>query len=148
MGSRIRAFAVAAGLCIAGVAVPADLAVAGGGNSDNAEACQKGGWQELVREDLAEFANQGDCVSYAAQGGRVGAITSQSWCEDNGGRFTNNPILGPTLWDCFDATWQTGDDAYNTAKDLCKADVETLYPGRQWLETNWNGTRCERGGDG
>src|SRR5262249_15599241 len=59
------------GLLIAAVtatiAVP--LAVAGGGNSDASNACKQGGWQNLVRQDGTGFKNQGDCVSYAVQGG-------------------------------------------------------------------------------
>jgi hypothetical protein len=51
----------------AAVVVP--LAVAGGGNSDAANACKQGGWQNVVREDGTGFKNQGDCVSYAAKGG-------------------------------------------------------------------------------
>ncbi len=43
----------------------------GPGNSDAAKACQKGGWQKLVREDGTPFKNTGDCVSYAAQGGKL-----------------------------------------------------------------------------
>ena len=50
-------------------AVIAGTAVAGGGNSDAANACKQGGWQNLVRQDGTGFNNQGDCVSYAAQGG-------------------------------------------------------------------------------
>ena len=50
-----------------GIAVP--VAIAGGGNSDAAKACQKDGWQGLVRQDGTGFKNTGDCVSYAAQGG-------------------------------------------------------------------------------
>jgi hypothetical protein len=45
------------------------LALAGGGNSDNAKTCQQGGWQNLVRQDGTGFNNTGDCVAYAAQGG-------------------------------------------------------------------------------
>jgi hypothetical protein len=60
-------------LC-AGLALTVGIATAtanGPGNSDAAKACQKGGWQELVREDGTEFMNTGDCVSYAAQGGML-----------------------------------------------------------------------------
>ena len=46
-------------------------ASAGGGNSANAKSCQHGGWQTWVRSDQTTFANQGDCVSYAAQGGEL-----------------------------------------------------------------------------
>jgi hypothetical protein len=45
------------------------IATAGGGNSDAAKACQKDGWQTMVRQDGTGFKNAGDCVSYAAQGG-------------------------------------------------------------------------------
>jgi hypothetical protein len=46
-------------------------AAAGGGNSDAAKACQKDGWQTLIRQDGTGFKNTGDCVSYAAQGGAL-----------------------------------------------------------------------------
>jgi hypothetical protein len=46
---------------IAATMVP--LAFAGGGNSDNAKACQQGGWQNLVCQDGTRFSNQGACVS-------------------------------------------------------------------------------------
>lgn len=58
-GSIVAALAAA-------ILVP--LALAGGGNSDNAKACQTG-WQNLVRQDGTSFKNSGDCVSYAAKGG-------------------------------------------------------------------------------
>lgn len=45
----------------------------GSGNSANAKACQKGGWQSLARSEDPRFAfgKQGDCVSYGAQGGVI-----------------------------------------------------------------------------
>ena len=48
--------------------VAASTALAGGGNSANAKLCQKGGWQTLQQSDGTPFANQSDCVSYAASG--------------------------------------------------------------------------------
>lgn len=33
------------------------------------QACKKGGWRELQREDGTRFRNQGRCVSYAVHGG-------------------------------------------------------------------------------
>jgi hypothetical protein len=63
-------FALLVAAVTAAVAVP--LAVAGGGNSDAANACkQGGGWQNLVRQDGTSFADQGACVSYAVHGGRL-----------------------------------------------------------------------------
>ena len=41
----------------------------GNGNSDAAHLCQQNGFAHLFREDGTAFANTGDCVSYAAQGG-------------------------------------------------------------------------------
>ena len=46
-------------------------ATAGGGNSANAKLCQKDGWRNWVQADGSAFKNQGDCVSYAAQGGTL-----------------------------------------------------------------------------
>jgi hypothetical protein len=50
-------------------ALAAPTAAMAAGNSDNAHACQQGGWQTLVRQDGTGFTNTGDCVSYAANGG-------------------------------------------------------------------------------
>ena len=47
-------------------------ASAGGGNSDFAHLCKKNGWMNLVRADGTSFANQGACVSYGANGGKLG----------------------------------------------------------------------------
>ena len=42
-----------------------------GGNSLNAKACQKNGWQELVTSTGTAFASEEACVAYAAQGGML-----------------------------------------------------------------------------
>src|SRR5262245_63776288 len=64
-----------------------------GGNSDAAKACQKGGWKNWVRADHTAFKNQGDCVSYAAQGGTLTPPKTQSQldCESFGGTFSIGP---------------------------------------------------------
>lgn len=51
--------------------IGAGTGTAGGGNSDAAKACQQGGWKNLMREDGTGFKNDGDCVSYAAHGGKL-----------------------------------------------------------------------------
>jgi hypothetical protein len=56
-------------------AVPA---LAGGGNSDAAHACQKGGYAHYTRADGTPFANTGECVSYAAHGGVLMPIVPTS----------------------------------------------------------------------
>jgi hypothetical protein len=55
-------------LATSGTAV-ASPAPPGPGNSAAAHACQNGGWQDLVTSDGATFANQDECVAYAAHGG-------------------------------------------------------------------------------
>ena len=56
---------------VVAVGASSSVALAGGGNSANAQACQKGGWMIWVRADKTPFTNQGGCVSYAAQGGTL-----------------------------------------------------------------------------
>jgi hypothetical protein len=58
-------------LVVGSVTGPA--AAAPGGNSDNAHACQQGGWQALARSEDpgTAFLNQDECVSYGAQGGTI-----------------------------------------------------------------------------
>jgi hypothetical protein len=53
------------------LAITESAASAGGGNSEAAKLCQKGGWQNLFRSDGSAFADEGACVSYAAQGGTL-----------------------------------------------------------------------------
>ena len=65
----MKKFVVGFIVAAATAAIMVPLALAGGGNSDNAKACQQNGWQNLVRPDGTGFKNTGDCVSYAAQGG-------------------------------------------------------------------------------
>lgn len=66
---RFRSMLVLCG--VLALAVGVSTATAGGGNSAAAHACQKGGWKNLVRSDGTPFKNQGECVSYAAQGGTL-----------------------------------------------------------------------------
>ena len=61
------------------VAVPLALAGADNGNSVNAKACQKGGWQTLARtqDNTSGFHNQDECVSYAAHGGTLVSLVAK-----------------------------------------------------------------------
>src|SRR5438094_307363 len=60
------------GCMFAALAVGVSPASAVGGNSANAKKCQKDGWKSYVRSDLrTTFTSEEDCVSYAAQGGRL-----------------------------------------------------------------------------
>lgn len=80
-----------------------------GGNSANAKLCQKGGWTTLARsEDSSAFANQGDCVSYAAHGGTlVTKGRSQLYCESLAGVFSTDPAssVRTTPWDGEQFAW-------------------------------------------
>ena len=93
-------------LCAAlALTVGVGTATAGGGNSDNAKLCQKGGWQDWTRADLSPFVNTGGCVSYAAQGGTLTAKgAAQAACEALGGTFGTAPDLvgvsGTVVWVC------------------------------------------------
>ncbi len=62
--------AIAAGALVAG-GVSAKPSGPGPGNAPNAKACQKGGWEDVVRSDGSEFASGGECTAYAAQGGTL-----------------------------------------------------------------------------
>jgi hypothetical protein len=61
---------IALALC-ASLALVVGVAAATASNSDAAHACQQNGWQNLFRQDGTAFANQSECVSYAAQGGTL-----------------------------------------------------------------------------
>jgi hypothetical protein len=61
--------ALASTLVLAGGALAAD-----GGNSGNAKLCQKAGWEALMDSSANQFANEGACVSYGAQGGAIYAL--------------------------------------------------------------------------
>ena len=61
-------------LCALVLAIP--LVGARGGNSADAQACQKGGWASLAtfEQPTVPFMNQGACVSYSARGGVAVAL--------------------------------------------------------------------------
>jgi hypothetical protein len=61
--------AVASALAFAGGALAAN-----GGNSVNAQLCQRGGWQTLMDSSAAPFSSDGECVSYGAHGGAIYAL--------------------------------------------------------------------------
>lgn len=50
----------------------------GNGNSPNAKACQKGGWETRARKEspTVAFQSQDECVSYGAQGGTLVTVVA------------------------------------------------------------------------
>ena len=71
---------------------PAVMAKPGGGNSPNAKLCQKGGWEDVVRQDQTPFANEKECVAYAAMGG---TLTAPLPC---GGVALDTALTGKTIY--------------------------------------------------
>jgi len=88
--SRVGVLALTAtmGIGLVGLASPAGAAT--GGNSANAKTCQNNGWKTTLRADGTAFKNQGDCVSYAAQGG---AYALQ--CYDSTGVYADFRLTAP-----------------------------------------------------
>lgn len=102
------------------VAVSAGTAVAGGGNSAAAHACQQGGYLALVGSGGETFRNTGECVSFAARGGTfatgiivpAGATVTfddptLSACNELSWGYTvgsGDIVLGGKAGGCFDET--------------------------------------------
>jgi CARDB len=95
--SRVGVLALTAtmGIGIVGLASPAGAA----GNTDNAKACQKGGFVNYSRTDGTTFKNAGDCTSYLAHGGTLVALPDLVpvvTCDTTECRFgVRNVGLGP-----------------------------------------------------
>jgi hypothetical protein len=113
----------------------------GGGSSDAAKACQKGGWQNWTREDGSPFTNTGDCVSYAARGGTLTRAAqsqpppttkAQLDCEAAGSVFSTDPSTNHTpysggfLWSCNGTNLTS---VFGPLYSDCSAD------GGNWLAT-------------
>jgi hypothetical protein len=93
---------VLAGLVLA---LGAASALADGGNSDNAQLCQKNGWASLVRSDGTAFENQGGCVSYGAQGGTLFHV--YVFTTDLNGANENPPVTTTSGSGTATVTWNT-----------------------------------------
>jgi hypothetical protein len=77
---RLRCLVVIGTLAVAVWVVAASPALAAkGGNSDNAHACQQGGFQNLFDTGSGRaFKNAGDCASHGARGGDTSSLDIQS----------------------------------------------------------------------
>jgi hypothetical protein len=98
--------AVAATMAVPVLGLASPAGAASGGNSANSHACENDGWRHFIRADGTPFANQGDCVSYAAQGGTL-TVPSRVECAALGGTFvagTGGTGSGTTLWECNNVT--------------------------------------------
>jgi hypothetical protein len=112
---RIGAFVVAL------LGLTAGTALAGGGNSAAAHACQQGGYLALVGSGGETFRNTGECVSFAAHGGTfaTGIIVPA------GATVTFDD---PTLSACNELTWGynvgSGDTSLGGKPFGCLTEVE------------------------
>lgn len=68
MHRRLLLFALT---LVVALGVGSSAALAGGGNSANAKACQKNGWMTLQSSTGGSFANASECASYGASGGTL-----------------------------------------------------------------------------
>jgi hypothetical protein len=102
------------------------IVVARGGNAAAAHRCQMGGWMTLQGSSGQTFANQSECVSYAAGGNQLYAptfvvttVTGTGWLYGSfyfGYGFTGagfHPNSAITLtWAYDDAPWSDYDASY------------------------------------
>lgn len=85
------------------------VAASAQGTSDAAHLCQQGGWKKLRGSDGTTFANQGECVNHAAQGGQLVPLATVTIYRVNtefGGHrvaftatgFAPNSVLVEEIW--------------------------------------------------
>ena len=120
--TRIALTAVAAALTLAVAAAPA-VAGKNGPNNQNAKLCQKGGWQSLYTSTGGTFANQSQCVSYAAKGGTLlttPPYAGQAICAQFGGTFAIGTT--PVVWSCNNLPPPRTGDQLLALFDACVTD--------------------------
>jgi len=88
------------------VAFATAAGAAKGGNGENAQACQKNGWQSLFRPDGSPFADEGECVSYGAHGGTA---STTSACFDSNQTTNDARLIGPIDTASNTTLYQTND---------------------------------------
>jgi hypothetical protein len=100
-------------------------------DKEDTSACKKGDWAEWVRTDGTAFADQGECVSYVAEGGTLSEPTDppdstfESVCaDDHLGSYSESyqydvymTLTPACLWEAIDqAAWES---ARADLVDLC-----------------------------
>ena len=123
MFEKVRQQRLSSAALVGGLVVIVALTgvVAGGaqaanpGNSQNAKACQKGGWEDLARsEDYSGFSSEEECVSYAARGGTL--VNPLALCQQQlvdaglSAPADANYILGTPGGDNFTSQMTAGND--------------------------------------
>lgn len=103
---RARVVRTALAAALTALALGATSASAAeGGNSEAAKRCHQGGYARLMTSTGQGFANQGECVSYAARGGTLqlkptAAERYQQVCEAAGGVFRIDASPEGEIWRC------------------------------------------------
>jgi hypothetical protein len=93
--SQIALTAALALLMVGGLSSTAQAANAR--SSSDPELCKNGGWQNLTTSTGAPFANQGDCVAYAATGGVLYPTPSLVFTVSDCQVLGDHPVLGRIL---------------------------------------------------
>jgi streptogramin lyase len=121
---RIGAIA-SAGIIAAGAFAAAAAAKPSGpgpGNSPNAKACQKGGWEDLARSDGTGFSSERECTSYAARGGTLMPAGQSVYQSSHTSLYTRDVATGDaTLVGTF------GLGANDAMQDIATAPNGTVY---------------------
>src|SRR5207253_2201714 len=95
LGSKARAMTLV-GMLVVMALLATEPALAGGGNSLNAKACQKNGWTSLVTTTGAPFSSETACVSYGATGGVLKRPQTIAFSSTNPSPVTAGATYTPT----------------------------------------------------
>lgn len=119
--------AVVASLVVVFALAATGVAVAQG-NADAAKACQRGGWQELVKEDGTPFTNAGECVNHVAQGELLYVCVAFSAFEGQNNEVSGWLKYAPEgLWDITEAEPDRAFDA--AVNSSLHEDAQCSSPG-------------------
>jgi hypothetical protein len=133
--------------------VPRALAA---GNADAAHACQHGGYANLVGITSAGqtilFNNEGDCVSFAAQGGTFTTPISPCLVTATSGCLTFNGATLPAFDGSGDSVTLTGATTFDdTCSSACEVGATAGFPnslatgGGDYVETDSGGHVISQG---
>jgi hypothetical protein len=112
---------------------------AGGGNSLNAKACQKGGWETLVTTTGASFASEEACVSYAAKGGILKRAQTVNFTSTNPSPVLVGASYTPTATASSGLTAAITLDAASTGCSLASGVVSFTAAGTCVIDANQAG---------
>jgi hypothetical protein len=139
-----------AGVGLAGQSAQVPLAHAAG-NADAAHACQQGGYATLTGissgGQTITFKNEGDCVSYAAHGGKFTTPIPTCTVTATTGCLTFNGVTLPSVRGTGNSITLTGATTFDTTCDECVQSVPNALAtgGGDYVETNSSGSVISQG---